>query len=245
MRIIVSNQKPKINNLKSYRHIFFDLDHTLWDFNRNSRETLEELFEIYSLKNYGIEAFEDFVTTYRMVNDRMWDLYRRGVISKGKLRATRFYETLLEFEIDHPEMAADIDREYIARSPHKTHLFPHTLEVLGYLSKKYAMHIITNGFTEVQDIKLTKSGLKPFFTHKITSELAGVNKPDPKIFAYALNQAGAKRKESIMIGDNLQVDIVGARRVGLDQVYFNPDKLPHGEEVTFEIQSLKELHGIL
>ena len=217
----------------------------MWDFNRNSRETLEELFEIYSLKNYGIQAFEEFVETYRVVNDRMWDLYRKGEITKEKLRNTRFYETLLAFEVDHPELASEIDREYILRSPHKTHLFPHALEVLGYLSEKYELHIITNGFTEVQDIKLTKSGLKPFFRHKITSEAAGVNKPDPHIFRFALQQAGAKRKESLMIGDNLQVDIVGARRVGLDQVYFNPDKTPHEEIVTHEIINLGQLKMFL
>ncbi len=232
-------------NHKPYKHIFFDLDHTLWDFNRNSRETLEELFEIYSLKNYGIEVFEDFVETYREVNDEKWDMYRKGLLTKAELRATRFYDTLLRFEVDHPELAAEIDHEYISRSPHKTNLFPHALEVLGYLSEKYQLHIITNGFTEVQDIKLTNSGLKPYFTHKITSEIAGVNKPDPKIFAYALHAAGAKRQESIMVGDNLQVDIVGARRVGLDQVYFNPDKKPHGEEVTFEISLLSELRTLL
>ena len=232
-------------NYKLYNHIFFDLDHTLWDFNRNSRETLEELFEIYSLKNYGIEVFEDFVTTYRQVNDLKWDEYRKGLIDKNTLRKTRFYDTLLRFEIDHPELAAEIDHEYISRSPHKTNLFPHALEVLGYLSEKYQLHIITNGFTEVQDIKLTKSGLKPFFTHKITSEIVGVNKPDPKIFAHALHLANAKRKESIMIGDNLQVDCVGARRVGIDQVYFNPDKMPHKEMVTFEIERLNQLPQIL
>ena len=228
-----------------YAHIFFDLDHTLWDFNRNSRETLEELFEIYSLKNYGIKAFEDFVSTYRVVNDRMWDMYRKNEISKEQLRNTRFYETLLAFEVDHPELASEIDREYIERSPHKTHLFPHAIDVLGYLSEKYHLHIITNGFSEVQDIKLTKSGLKPYFKHKITSEMVGVNKPDPKIFTYALNAAGAKRKDSIMIGDNLMVDVVGARRVGMDQVFFNPDGLPHGEDVTFEIRDLSELKSIL
>ncbi len=227
--------------MNNYQHIFFDLDHTLWDFNKNSRETLEELFEIYSLKNYGIEAFEDFVKTYKIVNDLKWDQYRKGEITKEVLRATRFYDTLLRFEIDHPELAAEIDQEYILRSPQKTNLFPHALEVLGYLSEKYALHIITNGFTEVQDIKMTKSGLKPFFTHEITSEIAGVNKPDPVIFRYAMQKAGAKRKESIMIGDNLQVDCVGARRVGMDQVYFNPDKVPHQEKLTFEIANLGEL----
>jgi len=231
--------------LNNYKHIFFDLDHTLWDFDRNSRETLEELFEVYSLKNYGIHAFEDFVSTYRIVNDEKWDLYRKGLISKEKLRSTRFYDTLLRFEVNHPELASEIDREYILRSPHKTNLFPHALEVLGYLSEKYALHIITNGFTEVQDIKMTKSGLKPFFTHEITSESAGVNKPDPIIFRHALKTAGAKRKESIMIGDNLHVDCVGARRVGIDQVYFNPDKNPHQEKVTFEIVNLGELRTFL
>jgi putative hydrolase of the HAD superfamily len=232
-------------NHKYYKHIFFDLDHTLWDFNRNSRETLEELFEIYSLKNYGIAVFEDFVQTYREVNDEKWELYRKGRLSKTELRATRFYDTLLRFEVDHPELAAEIDREYISRSPHKTNLFPHALDVLGYLSEKYQLHIITNGFTEVQDIKLTKSGLKPYFTHKITSEIAGVNKPDPKIFAFALHTAGARRDESMMVGDNLQVDIIGARKVGLDQVYFNPDKKPHGEKVTHEIDNLNHLRTLL
>ena len=231
--------------MKSYNHIFFDLDHTLWDFDRNSRETLEELFELYSLKNYGIAVFEDFVETYRQVNDQKWDMYRKGLITKADLRATRFHDTLLRFEVNHPELAAEIDHEYILRSPHKTNLFPHALEVLGYLSEKYKLHIITNGFTEVQDIKITQSGLQPFFTYKITSEMAGVNKPDPVIFRHALKMAGAKRTESIMVGDNLEVDIVGARRVGLDQVYFNPDKKPHSEKVTFEIGNLNELRAML
>lgn len=231
--------------MKSYQHIFFDLDHTLWDFDRNSRETLEELFEAYSLKNYGIAAFQDFIETYHQVNDLKWEEYRQGLISKEHLRATRFHDTLLRFEIDHPKLAAEIDHEYIQRSPHKTHLFPNALEVLEYLAEKYRLHIITNGFTEVQDIKLTQSGLHPFFTYKITSEMVGANKPDPVIFRHALKMAGAKRTESIMIGDNLEVDIVGARRVGLDQVYFNPDKKPHSEKVTFEILNLAELKTFL
>ncbi len=231
--------------MNNYKHIFFDLDHTLWDFDRNSRETLEELFEAYSLKNYGIHVFEDFVETYKKVNDQKWDEYRKGNISKENLRATRFHDTLMRFEINHPELAAEIDREYIQRSPHKTNLFPHALEVLAYLAEKYTLHIITNGFTEVQDIKITKSGLLPFFTYRITSEEAGANKPDPVIFRHALKMAGAKRTESIMVGDNLEVDIIGARRVGLDQVYFNPDRKPHREKVTFEISKLSELHGIL
>lgn len=231
--------------MKTYQHIFFDLDHTLWDFDRNSAETLLELFEVYQLKSLGIKNFEDFFETYKKVNDEKWDLYRKNKISKENLRATRFYDTLLRFEINHPEMAADIDRAYIAQSPHKTHLFPNALEVLEYLATNYQLHIITNGFTEVQDIKITKSGLQPFFTNRITSEIAGYNKPDAAIFRYAMQAANATRKNSIMVGDNLQVDIIGARQAGIDQVYFNPEKLRHQEKVTFEIDRLRTLKDFL
>ena len=230
---------------KTYKHLFFDLDHTLWDFNRNSEETLEELFELYSLKELGIAAFTDFLKTYRKVNDQKWALYRKNQITKDQLRATRFYDTLLAFEVDHPEMAKKIDEDYISKSPFKTHVFPHTHKVLDYLASKYQMHIITNGFTEIQDIKLTQAKLKTYFTHKITSENVGVNKPDPKIFTHALRLAGVHRKEALMIGDNLAVDIIGARNVGIDQVYFNPDKKPHEVKVTYEISSLDELMKFL
>lgn len=230
---------------KTYKHIFFDLDHTLWDFNRNSEETLEELFEVYSLKELGIEAFQDFLKTYREVNDQKWELYRNNKITKDELRATRFYDTLLAFEIDHPELARKIDEEYITKSPYKTHVFPHAHDVLEYLAKKYELHIITNGFREVQDVKLTHSKLKSYFNHKITSESIGVNKPDPKIFTHALRLTDAKRTESLMIGDNLAVDVIGARNVGIDQVYFNPDRNPHSVKVTFEITSLHELRSFL
>ena len=230
---------------KIYKHIFFDLDHTLWDFNRNSEETLEELFEIYSLKELGINAFQDFLAAYRKVNDLKWELYRDKKITKAELRATRFHDTLLDFEIDHPELASKIDQDYILKSPFKTHLFPHTHEVLEYLASRYELHIITNGFSEVQNLKLTNSKLKSYFKHKITSESVGVNKPDPKIFTHALRLANAHRKETIMIGDNLPADIIGARNVGIDQIYFNPNKTAHKVKITHEIQNLIQLKDIL
>jgi putative hydrolase of the HAD superfamily len=230
---------------KTYKHIFFDLDHTLWDFNRNSEETLEELFEIYSLQELGIHAFADFLKTYRTVNEEKWDLYRKNRITKDELRATRFHDTLLTFEIDHPELAQKIDEEYISKSPYKTHVFPHAHEVLDYLAEKYELHIITNGFSEVQDVKLEHSKLKTYFRHKITSESIGVNKPDPKIFTHALRLANAKRTESIMIGDNLAVDIIGARNIGMDQVFFNPGQTPHHVKITHEITSLIQLKEFL
>ena len=232
-------------SIKKYTDIFFDLDHTLWDFNKNSTETLEELFELYSLKELGVNAFADFLTTYKKVNDEKWSLYRNQKITKEELRKTRFKDTLLHFEIDHPELAEKIDQDYISKSPYKTHLFKHTHKVLEYLATKYKLHIITNGFKEVQDVKMESSKLNPYFTQKITSDVVGVNKPDPKIFTHALRMTGADRKKSIMIGDNLAVDIIGARNVGIDQVYFNPDKVSHTAKPTFEITCLEQLIGIL
>lgn len=230
---------------KTYSDLFFDLDHTLWDFNKNSEETLEELFNLYALKELGISAFEDFLHTYRKVNDLLWEQYRHGSISKTELRSTRFNLTFKEYKLEHPELAKKIDQDYISKSPTKTHLFPYTLEVLEYLSSKYRLHIITNGFEEVQDIKMSASGLQPYFHHKITSDLVGVNKPDPKIFTYALRSTGAKRNQSLMIGDNLPVDIIGARNVGMDQVYFNPEKAIHSANPTYEISCLSELKRFL
>ena len=230
---------------RNYKHIFFDLDHTLWDFNRNSEETLAELFEIYSLQELGVKAYSDFLKKYREINDEKWDLYRQNKITKDELRATRFHDTLLAFEIDHPELASKIDSDYISKSPFKTHVFPHTHEILEYLAEKYELHIITNGFSEVQDIKLTHSKLKSYFKHKITSDSIGINKPDPKIFTHALRLAEAKRTESIMIGDNLAVDIIGARNIGIDQVYFNPDRNPHSVKITHEITNLIQLKDFL
>lgn len=222
-------------------HLFFDLDHTLWDFKLNSRETLSELFHELRLQEHGVRDVEAFIETYEEVNDEKWAAYRAGTIDKETLRKTRFSSTLKRFEVEHPEMSHHMEVEYIKRSPHKTRLFPGTLEVLGQLQEKYEMHIITNGFSEVQDIKMSKSGLKPFFKSVISSEMVGVNKPDPKIFLHALDSANAKRNKSVMIGDNLEADIRGARRVGMHQVFFNPEGQSHADKISAEIHSMPQL----
>ncbi|MGB0176192.1 MAG: YjjG family noncanonical pyrimidine nucleotidase, partial [Owenweeksia sp.] len=174
-----------------------------------------------------------------------WDKYRQGEIDKATLRTQRFSKTLLVFGHNDSELGSKLDMEYLEISPHQTALIPDTLEVLEYLAPRYELHILTNGFTEIQDIKLTKSGLKPFFRHIITSESVGVNKPHIRVFEESLKRTGARKNHSIMIGDNLGADIVGARNCGMDQVYFNPAEIPHKEEVTFEIRKLKELLRIL
>lgn len=231
--------------MRNITHVFFDLDHTLWDFKMNSRETLSELFHELRLESHGVETVEMFIESYEKVNDLKWAQYRDGVIDKVTLRNTRFRDALAHFEVEHPDLAHQMEMEYIKRSPHKTNLFPGALETLEYLQPKYDMHIITNGFSEVQDIKLSKSGLKPFFRSVITSEQVGVNKPDPKIFRFALEQTGGKRNRSVMIGDNLEADIRGARRSGLHQVFFNPEGQSHTDKVTAEISALEELRNWL
>lgn len=231
--------------MKKYEHLFFDLDHTLWDFDTNSKETLSDLYEKYSLKNELKVETHDFVKTYLRINEEKWKLYRKGLINKERLRKERFFETFMSFGMNDEKFSHQFEVEYIDLCPHKTALIPHSLEILDYLKDKYQLHIITNGFSEIQEIKLSKSGLKPYFDKIISSDEVGVNKPAAKIFMESLKWAGASRNESLMIGDNLGADIVGARNCGIDQVYFNPDSVFHKEKVSYEITHLKALEEIL
>lgn len=228
-----------------YEHIFFDLDRTLWDFETNSHETLSELAHKYKLSEKGIDSVDEFIAGYIRINERMWDEYRKGLIDKNTLSYDRFHEALGKYKITDRNLSENIGNDYIAISPLKTNLFPGTLEVLHYLNKKYSLHIITNGFEEVQHIKIKNCGIKHFFDQIITSERAGFKKPDVRIFQYSMNAVNAESTKSLMIGDSLEADIIGARNAGLQQVYFNPCGEKHNEDVTFEIKNLKELLTIL
>lgn len=231
--------------MSKYKHIFFDLDHTLWDFETNSRETLLEIIADFSLLEKGLPSTELFINRYQQINTEMWDDYRKGLLDRLTLRNTRFHRALLAFDIDDYELSLKLGEQYLKRSPIKKNLFEGALQALSYLKNKYELHIITNGFNEVQFIKLEHSQLAPFFTHIITSEAANSKKPEKEIFDYALNLAQAKTSESIMIGDSLAEDIQGARNYRIDQIYFNPHKNQHTQQVTFEISSLLELMVIL
>jgi putative hydrolase of the HAD superfamily len=227
-----------------YDHLFFDLDHTLWDFEANAQETMGELLDELPL-HHGSLRLDEFFPRYRVHNDRMWKQYRNGEIDKATLRITRFLRTLEEFGISDREVAKWMEKEYLARSPYKKNLFPEAIETLIYLKERYELHIITNGFEEVQHIKLKESTLGEHFDVIVTSEQAGVRKPHHNIFRYALSRTGAVKERSLMIGDNLEADILGAKQAGWDQVFFNPHKVLHQEEVTYEIQHLNELKAIL
>jgi putative hydrolase of the HAD superfamily len=228
-----------------YRHIFIDLDRTLYDFDMSTRETFLELFEKFGLYERGVKPFEKFFELYQKNNVALWEKYRNGEISKRFLNVHRFHITLLDFGIDDRAFAGRFASDYLIMSPRKKALFPNVIEVLEYLQKKYILHIITNGFEEVQEIKIKANELDKYFNTITTSEEAGSKKPDLLIFKYALKKAGAEPEESLMIGDDLEVDIEGAKAAGIDGLFCNFDNLSHNEKVTFEVKSFAEIKEIL
>lgn len=228
----------------NYKHLFFDLDHTLWDFEKNSSETLFEVFSLFELNHSG-HNFDSFYSKYKVVNKDLWADYRKNKIDKAFLRDNRFHFSLQKIGIDDKLLANRISDHYLEHSPKKGYLFPHTHQVLDYLSKKYQLHIITNGFKEAQVVKMETCGLTNYFKEIIISEEVGFNKPDKRIFNHALEITSSNTTNALMIGDDLESDIIGAKNAGINQVFFNPHKTPHNEEVTHEISSLNELLSIL
>lgn len=230
--------------VKVYKHVFFDLDRTLWDFDQNMVDALRDLFFDYNLDSYFPDV-TTFINCFTKHNDYLWEKYRLGELKKDVLRFKRFELTLRDYGVHEILLAKKMGEEYIRITPTKTALVPHTREVLDYLSKKYKLHIISNGFNEVQFPKLDKCHISKYFEKVITSESSGYHKPCPEAFGYSLSSANAKKEESIMIGDDLEIDILGAKKFGIDQVYFNANKLEHKAKPTYEIQSLLELTKIL
>ncbi|MES2590078.1 MAG: YjjG family noncanonical pyrimidine nucleotidase [Bacteroidota bacterium] len=230
--------------MSNIKHLFFDLDRTLWDFEANSKKALQEIFKEYELENH-IEHFNHFHHTYLRINNDLWQKYGKKKITKEELRDARFLTTLQYHEIHNEELAEKISQAYIDLSPKQTQLFPKAIETLTHLFELgFKMHIITNGFVEVQYIKLKESKLEPFFDIIVCSEHIGFNKPDKRIFEHALELAGAKATESMMIGDDLKVDILGANQVGMEAVLFDPEKR-HKSQAFRIINSLEELIPIL
>jgi putative hydrolase of the HAD superfamily len=228
-----------------YRYLFFDLDHTLWDFETNSRQTLEQLYEDLNLVEKGIDDFGQFHRNYLVHNDRLWERYRNGHIKVDELRWKRMWLTLLEFKIGDESLARQMATRFLELLPTRKTLFPYAAEILYYLAgKDYQLHLITNGFEKTQQSKLRNSGLDKFFREVITSENSNTLKPHKEIFDYAFEKTGAKKEQSIMIGDSIEVDIMGAINAGIDQVYVNHLKETPAIQPTYTVYSLKELESI-
>jgi len=239
------NNYPSSGGEHKYRHLFFDLDHTLWDFEANARATLEELHNSLKLEERGVNDFDLFYKNYLVYNENLWERYRKGLIKQEDLRIKRMGLALLDFKIADDELTKQMSLQFLDLLPTRTILFPYTNEILHYLiDKGYLLHLITNGFEKTQHNKLKYSGLEKFFKEVITSEGSNSLKPNKEIFDFALTRSGASKVESIMLGDSIEVDIIGARDAGIDQVYINHLGIDPPITPTYTVTSLKELEEI-
>ncbi len=224
-----------------YKHLFFDLDNTLFDFDSCGQQVQRELFEEKKLDRWFTD-YEDFWQTYKPINDGLWAKYKHSQVTKDLVKYGRFEQTLATRMEPDPELVKFLAEQYLARMTDVHILVPNCLEVLDVLKKKYTMHIISNGFIEVQYGKLENTGLAPYFDKVILSEQVKVQKPNRAIFEHAVKNANARKNQSLMIGDNPEADIKGARDFGMDQVWFQYGTTGSPEfEPTYKIKDLKEL----
>jgi YjjG family noncanonical pyrimidine nucleotidase len=221
--------------------VFFDLDHTLWDFEKNSALAFETIF-----KKHKIEVqLQEFLKYYVPINLKYWEWFRNETINQSQLRYGRLKETfdLLGFEIEDDKILF-LSQEYIAYLPQFNHLFDGAIAILDYLKPKYNLHIITNGFQEIQQNKLKNANIGHYFQTVTNSEMAGVKKPNPKIFEYALRQANTVKRDSVMIGDCLEADVMGALDFGMDAIFFNANSTDIQQNVK-QVSNLLQLKEYL
>lgn len=228
-----------------YRHLFFDLDHTLWDFELNSELTWRRLYDEFDLASRGITDFGALFAAYNIHNDKLWERFRNGFIKRDELRWKRVWLTLLDFKVSDPSLSHELSSAYLELLPSQTALMPNAREVLDHCKGRYSMHLITNGFEMTQWQKLQYSGIAGYFTEMITSEKSSSVKPQRAIFDFALQKTGAECAQCLMIGDAIDIDILGALNAGWDSVYFNPAGVAHSRKPTYEVNDLGELLTIL
>ena len=229
--------------MKNINDIFWDLDHTLWDFDRNSDLTF---FKILNENNIKVDV-SLFLKAYHPINREYWDLYRLNKVSKAHLRFYRLSDTFKELNVEVPEkLISKLTVDYINHLSDFNYLIPNALAILEKFHLNYNMHIITNGFKEVQKKKLEKSGLLKYFKTITISENIGFKKPSKEIFLHAITKANAVIENSVMIGDNFNADIIGAKSIGMKAIYYNFHKIKNQQlDGVLKINDLSELEGIL
>lgn len=230
--------------MKRYQHLFFDLDHTLWDFRGNSRETLHELVNSHGLLERGVPDASAFVDVYEEINHDLWAQHGSGRMPKEVLRVLRFRSALQRFGIADGRLAGKLSEAYLEICPRKQRLMPGARELLLELEDRYRLHIITNGFEETQAVKLRSSGLEAHFDVVLTSEKAGAAKPHAAIFNEALRLTGASAEGSLMIGDSVEADMQGARSAGWDHAHYSAETEPD-LLATYRIAHLADLRPLL
>jgi putative hydrolase of the HAD superfamily len=223
----------------AYQHILFDLDGTLWDFHQNSKDTLHTLFGEHQLDKHLNCDFDSYYESYLQINDQYWALFRENKIDKFELRYGRFNASFKAFDYENLDLAKTINDAYLLMSPYKTKLLEGTLDLLDYLKDKYTLHIVTNGFPEVQHIKMSNSGLLPYFQELFISEEIGYNKPDKKIFEHIFGKLNTTAENCIMIGDSWEADIIGAMNADMAYIYLGKESKDN------TVQKLEEIKGML
>ncbi|MGW8121505.1 YjjG family noncanonical pyrimidine nucleotidase [Roseivirga echinicomitans] len=231
--------------MKNYKHIFFDLDHTLWDYDTNAQLALHELYDHYKFEQHVPFNKDTFVQSFFEVNNELWSLFNRHQIQREHIRERRFATIFERLKTKIHIIPQQLDFEYVELCPTKSAVFEGAHDILDYLKERYQLHIITNGFDDVQTIKMKSAKLDHYFDVIVTSENSMSRKPSAPIFEQALQRTGAILNESIMIGDNLESDIQGARDFGMDHVWFNPTKQTSDFPPTYEIQMLSQLRNLL
>lgn len=231
---------------RKYLHVFFDLDHTLWDFESNSKIALRRVFDTHQLERQTKTSFEGFHQKYSVHNHYYWNQYTLGFIKQEDLRWVRMNHTLEELGVSNQVLAKTLSKDYLDILPESARLFPYTVELLTYLTRKgYQLHILSNGFEEVQSKKLLFAGIHSYFREIITSEASGSVKPDKEIFDYALGKTGATRQESIMVGDNPVADLQGALNAEMHSIYVDHLDQPSAVPFTYSVRHLKEIESLL
>lgn len=221
------------------RHVFFDLDHTLWDFERNAEVCLKE---IYRHQVEGLVPYDAFIATFRVINRALWRQLETNTITHDELRKTRFRNTLLSLEVPcSEEKSLAMNEEFMQLLPLQKHLMEGAREILDYLHPKYELHIISNGFLDIQTRKMTESGILSYFNCIITSDLSGAKKPDKKIFDYALQSVGTAPEHAVYIGDDEIADKTGSENAGLPFIHFDPSARFSSGRVIRELAELKNI----
>lgn len=232
--------------MENIRHIFFDLDNTLWDHRKNAYLTLQDIFKQKKIKELYHIDFEDFHREYFTINENLWELLRDDKITKDYLREHRFYDSLMYFDIDNKELADEIEQNFLDEVLNYNELVTGAFELLEYLSQKhYELHILSNGFQEVTNRKVELSGIKNYFKTITSADEIHIRKPNPKIYEYALQKANAKKTESVMVGDDWIADAVGASDYGIKSIFFDVFSDGFSKNGVISIKKLNEIQQIL
>lgn len=231
---------------KNYQHLFFDLDHTLWDFDRNAEICLQTIYAEFQLGSKGIESRSQFIQAFTTINKNLWFQLDTGKITHDYLRKQRFRIVLSDLELPIDEQLSEqMNERFLALLPNQRGLIEGAFGLLEKLSGHFQLHILSNGYYDIQLRKMQSAGIDHFFEQVITNDRANARKPEPAIFYYAMQQSNATLSTSLMIGDTFEADIVGAKAAGMDVVHYNPTAVIYANTATFTVRKLDEIGEIL